>query len=78
MEGSGQKYLNSGMFIGYLKNIWNLVNFESIEDTGDDQLYYTTAYLNERFRKENSFKLDHKSNLFQNLNGNIGEFEALE
>lgn len=76
VEGSGQKYLNSGMFIGYLKNIWNLVTFKKIKDTDDDQLYYTKAYLDETFREENSFKLDHKSNLFQNLNGNIGEFRS--
>lgn len=61
------------MFIGYLENIWSLLNHHKIEDTDDDQLYYTKVYLDGAFRDQNSFKLDHKSNLFQNLNGNIGE-----
>jgi procollagen-lysine,2-oxoglutarate 5-dioxygenase, invertebrate len=73
MEGIGQKYLNSGMYIGFIRNIWNVINFQPIKNDDDDQLFFTEAYLDDEFRKENSFKLDHKSNLFQNLNGNIGK-----
>lgn len=75
VEGDSQKYLNSGMFIGYAANIWNiLTSTKEVKDSDDDQLFYTNVYLDEKMRKDNSIKLDHKSNLFQNLNGNVGEF----
>lgn len=73
VEGAAQKYLNSGLFIGYAANIYNILVSQPIKDTDDDQLFYTNAYLNEKLRKENGIKLDHKSNLFQNLHGNVGE-----
>lgn len=78
VEGDSQKYLNSGMFIGYAANIWNILTAQDVKDTDDDQLFYTNVYLDEKVRKENSIKLDHKSNLFQNLNGNVGEFCKFE
>lgn len=73
VESDGQKYLNSGLFIGYAANIINILNSKDIKDTDDDQLFYTNVYLNKELREENGIKLDHKSNLFQNLNGNVGE-----
>lgn len=73
VEGSGQKYLNSGMFIGYAANIFNILSSQTVKDTEDDQLFYTHVYLNEALREKNGIKLDHKSNLFQNLNGNVGK-----
>lgn len=73
VEGSGQKYLNSGMFIGYAANIFNILSSQTVKDTEDDQLFYTHVYLNEELREKNGIKLDHKSNLFQNLNGNVGK-----
>nr|CAH7738853.1 unnamed protein product [Callosobruchus chinensis] len=39
----------------------------TIEDEGDDQLYFTEAYLDETFRNSIKMKLDHTSTLFQNL-----------
>jgi procollagen-lysine,2-oxoglutarate 5-dioxygenase, invertebrate len=74
-EGEGQKYLNSGMFMGYAANIYNILNWQTVKDTEDDQLFYTNVYLNEKMRVDNKIKLDHKSNLFQNLNGNVGKVE---
>lgn len=73
VEGSGQKYLNSGMFMGYAKNVYNILSAHEVKDTDDDQLFYTHVYLDEKMREKNGIKLDHKSNLFQNLNGNVGE-----
>lgn len=46
-----------------------------MEDTDDDQLYYTKIYLNEDLRKKYNIKLDLESFLFQNLNGHIGDVE---
>ena len=73
VEGDAQRFLNSGMFIGYAANIYKIITSQSIKDTQDDQLFYTNAYLNKNLREEIGMKLDHKSNLFQNLNGNVGE-----
>lgn len=56
------------MFIGYANDIYELLK-TPIKDTDDDQLYYTKAYLNEEFRKAHNFKLDHRSEIFQNLHG---------
>lgn len=74
---NGQKYLNSGLFMGYAANIYNILSTQTVKDTEDDQLFYTNVYLNAKLREENGIKLDHKSNLFQNLNGNVGGFEKL-
>jgi procollagen-lysine,2-oxoglutarate 5-dioxygenase len=76
-EGEGQKYLNSGMFIGYAANLYNILNWKPVKDTEDDQLFYTKVYLDEKMRVDNKIKLDHKSNVFQNLNGNVGKVEEL-
>lgn len=73
VEGHNQKYLNSGLFIGYASNVYNILTTREVKDTEDDQLFYTKIYLNEKLRESNGIKLDHKSNLFQNLNGNVGE-----
>lgn len=77
VEGDGQKYLNSGMFMGYAANVFKILDSQPVKDTEDDQLFYTNAYLNEKLRVDNKIKLDHKSNLFQNLNGNVGKFKKL-
>lgn len=73
VDGDVQKYLNSGMFMGYAANIWKILESANIKDTEDDQLFYTTAFLDKKLRDENQIKLDHKSVLFQNLNGNVGD-----
>jgi hypothetical protein len=73
VDGDVQRFLNSGMFMGYAKNIYDIVTRTEIKDQDDDQLFYTHAYLDEKIRNANKMKLDHKSSLFQNLNGNIGK-----
>lgn len=73
VEGGAQKYLNSGLFIGFAANIYNILKSMPVKDSDDDQLFFTRAYLNEKLRDENVMKLDHHSNLFQNLNGAIGK-----
>lgn len=40
-----------------------------VKDKDDDQLYYTKAFLDEALREKLKIKLDHKSEIFQNLNG---------
>ncbi|XP_023161506.2 procollagen-lysine,2-oxoglutarate 5-dioxygenase [Drosophila hydei] len=68
VEGKASRYLNSGAFIGYAPQVIELLK-EDIEDTGDDQLYYTKVFLDEAKRTKLNIKLDTQSRLFQNLNG---------
>lgn len=65
----GKRFLNSGGFIGYASTLFDIVNQTKIDNLDDDQLYYTQIYLKESLRKHLNIKLDHKSTLFQNLNG---------
>ncbi|CAH2034418.1 unnamed protein product, partial [Iphiclides podalirius] len=68
-------YLNSGGFIGYLPEIFEIVNAREIKDKDDDQLYYTKVYLNEKLRGTLRINLDHKSEIFQNLNGALSDVQ---
>lgn len=52
-----------------------MISTSSINNIDDDQLFYTKIYLNETLRSKLNIKLDHKSKLFQNLNGAFGEVE---
>lgn len=67
----GKRYLNSGLYIGYLPEILQLLEYAEIKNSEDDQLFFTKAYLDEEFRKKINFKLDHNSEIFQNLNGAV-------
>ncbi|XP_026467290.1 procollagen-lysine,2-oxoglutarate 5-dioxygenase 2-like [Ctenocephalides felis] len=74
-ENGGKKFLNSGMFIGYVSDLYKLLSYAPIQDTDDDQLFYTKAYLNEEIRANLKIKLDHKSEIFQNMNGAAEELK---
>ena len=67
-----KRYLNSGGFIGYAKDIYQILNYAEVEDGDDDQLYYTNVFLNIEYRNKYKMKLDKKSEIFHNLNGAIG------
>ncbi|XP_048505479.1 procollagen-lysine,2-oxoglutarate 5-dioxygenase isoform X1 [Athalia rosae] len=71
----GKRYLNSGGFIGYASNIYAIVTSSSIQDTDDDQRFYTNLYLDAEFREKHQIQLDHKSEIFQNLNGAVADVE---
>lgn len=71
----GKKYLNSGGFMGYAPEIYKILTSSEIKNLDDDQLFYTKIYLNENLRKKWSVKLDHKADIFQNLNGAVGDVE---
>lgn len=68
----GARFLNSGMFIGYATELYEILKSSPIKNTDDDQLFYTRAYLDENLREKLKIKLDHTSSIFQNLNGAIG------
>ena len=69
----GYRFLNSGGFIGYATDLLGLVNELPVADADDDQLFYTKIYLDEALREKYNIKLDHKAEIFQNLNGAVGK-----
>lgn len=73
----GKNYLNSGLYMGYLSHILELLNYKEVKDTDDDQLYFSVAYLDEKFRNKLKFKLDHNSEIFQNLNGATSKIKKI-
>lgn len=65
------RYLNSGLFIGYARDIKRLVE-TPIENNADDQLYYTLKYLS----NDNNIVIDYKCRLFLCLNGITDRIEV--
>uniref|UniRef100_A0A3Q3W7M8 procollagen-lysine 5-dioxygenase n=1 Tax=Mola mola TaxID=94237 RepID=A0A3Q3W7M8_MOLML len=70
---SGKRYLNSGGIIGYAPYINRLVSQWNLHDNDDDQLFYTKIYLDPLQRQTLNMTLDHKCQIFQNLNGAVDE-----
>lgn len=73
VEG-GNRYLNSGLYMGYVPEILKVLEREELKDDDDDQLYFTNAYLDEKFREEVNMRLDNTNEIFQNLNGAACEY----
>ncbi|XP_068202798.1 procollagen-lysine,2-oxoglutarate 5-dioxygenase 1 isoform X2 [Palaemon carinicauda] len=69
----GYKYLNSGGFIGYAPEVYKIVSAEKVENTDDDQLYYTKVFLDKKSRDRLKIKLDTQAKIFQNLNGQFSD-----
>ena len=59
-------------FIGYAPQMYEMVSGK-IQDTDDDQLYYTRIFLNKERRQSLNIKLDTQAKIFQNLNGLEGK-----
>ncbi|XP_018425244.1 PREDICTED: procollagen-lysine,2-oxoglutarate 5-dioxygenase 2 [Nanorana parkeri] len=70
---SGKRFLNSGGFIGYVPSVKQIVQQWTLQDNDDDQLFYTKIYIDSLQRERINITLDHKSHIFQNLNGAIDE-----
>lgn len=70
---AGKRFLNSGGFIGFAPAIHRVVQLWKYKDNDDDQLFYTRIYLDPGLREKFGLALDHKSKIFQNLNGAIDE-----
>ncbi|XP_028923971.1 procollagen-lysine,2-oxoglutarate 5-dioxygenase 2 isoform X2 [Ornithorhynchus anatinus] len=69
----GKRFLNSGGFIGYGPSVNQIVQQWNLQDSDDDQLFYTKIYIDSIKRKAINITLDHKCRIFQNLNGAIDE-----
>lgn len=70
---TGKRYLNSGGFMGYASDLSALVQQWKHKDNDDDQLFYTKIYLDKSQRAKYNMTLDHRSRIFQNLNGALEE-----
>lgn len=73
----GKRYLNSGLFMAYAPELWEILNEKELADDDDDQLFYTKIYLDEAKRDKLKFKLDHTSEIFQNLYGAVSKYNIL-
>lgn len=62
--GTKYKYLNSGCFMGYRDDIYNLIKYSNINDNDDDQLFFTKIFIT-----GGKIILDYECQLFQTLNG---------
>jgi hypothetical protein len=60
----GKRYLNSGLFIGYAAELYELVKNATLF-IENDQEYYTEAYLNKEIRRSLRIGLDHRCEIFQ-------------
>ncbi|XP_061664656.1 multifunctional procollagen lysine hydroxylase and glycosyltransferase LH3 isoform X1 [Syngnathoides biaculeatus] len=70
---SGKRYLNSGGFMGFAPEVNTMVQQWKLKDDDDDQLFYTKIYLDRTQRTKLNMTLDHRSRIFQNLNGAVDE-----
>ena len=58
----GRRFLNSGGFIGSIKDVKEmLMAGGELGDTEDDQLFYTKIYLDTELRQIFEIKLDNKA-----------------
>uniref|UniRef100_A0A8D3DLB4 procollagen-lysine 5-dioxygenase n=1 Tax=Scophthalmus maximus TaxID=52904 RepID=A0A8D3DLB4_SCOMX len=70
---TGKRYLNSGGFLGFAPDLSAIVQQWKYKDNDDDQLFYTKIYLDKTQRTKFNMTLDHRSRIFQNLNGAVDE-----
>jgi GR25 family glycosyltransferase involved in LPS biosynthesis len=69
-DREGYTFLNSGTFIGRVRDIKTLVNAHVIQDSDDDQLYYQQEYVDGGL-----IELDHKCLLFQTMSRAMDDVE---
>uniref|UniRef100_A0A673YF35 Procollagen-lysine,2-oxoglutarate 5-dioxygenase 1 n=1 Tax=Salmo trutta TaxID=8032 RepID=A0A673YF35_SALTR len=69
----GKRFLGSGGFIGYVRNLKEMVADWTGEDNDSDQLFFTKIYINPEKRKSINITLDNRCRMFQNLHGSLDE-----
>ncbi|XP_076452068.1 procollagen-lysine,2-oxoglutarate 5-dioxygenase 1-like [Babylonia areolata] len=73
VKASEKRFLNSGGFMGYAPELHQILQYSALEDSGDDQGYYTSVFLDRALRGKLNIKLDTRSEIFQNLHGALGD-----
>ena len=61
--------------MGYASEVYRILDSFPIPPGDSDQRYYTKIYLNETLRQKFDIKLDHRSQLFQNLNRALDDID---
>ena len=65
VESNEKRFLNSGGFIGYAADVYEMISSGgTIKDDDDDQLFYTKIFLNETNRVSSVNVFDHWAFLF--------------
>ncbi|KAG7312983.1 hypothetical protein JYU34_000055 [Plutella xylostella] len=59
----------------YLSELLEIVQLKAVEDSDDDQLFYTGVYLDPATRDSFKINLDHDAQIFQNLNGVLSDIQ---
>ncbi len=57
------------MYIGYAPELYHMITSSPLNETVDDQRFFTKIYLDDHQRGQLKFKLDHFSDIFQNMDG---------
>ncbi|XP_045163177.2 procollagen-lysine,2-oxoglutarate 5-dioxygenase 2-like isoform X2 [Mercenaria mercenaria] len=68
-----KRFLCSGGFIGYARDVYEIISHNAVADSDDDQLYYTKIFLDESLREKWNIKLDKRSEIFMNLHGALSD-----
>ncbi|XP_047484397.1 procollagen-lysine,2-oxoglutarate 5-dioxygenase 2-like isoform X1 [Penaeus chinensis] len=69
----GKRFLNSGGIVGRAESFFSVLSASAEEKSL--QMLLTHAYVKDATRDKYNIRLDHLSNLFQNLNGATGDVE---
>ncbi|XP_047465808.1 procollagen-lysine,2-oxoglutarate 5-dioxygenase 1 isoform X2 [Mugil cephalus] len=69
----GNRFLNSGGFVGQLSNIKEMLVNWTGKDDDSDQLFFTKIYTDPAKRKSINITLDSRCRLFQNLFGSLDD-----
>ena len=67
----GLRYLNSGFYIGYVRDVYaiikHIIDDLQMKPSENDQKYFHYIYMDGNLRKKHNIKLDHYSRIVFNL-----------
>ncbi|XP_075046346.1 procollagen-lysine,2-oxoglutarate 5-dioxygenase 1 [Mixophyes fleayi] len=69
----GKRFLGASAFIGYASHLHKLTADWAGADEDSDQLFYTKVFVDPAKREKINITLDHRSRIFQNLHGSVGD-----
>ena len=55
--------------MGYIPELYRILNNSAVPDSYDDQLYYTEIFLDKQLRHELNIKIDSCAEIFQCFSG---------
>ena len=72
----GKRCLNSGLFIGYASQLYDLVKNTPFP-VDNDQKYYSHLYVDEKIRRQFNIGLDHRCEIFQTFESDRNHVDLL-